>query len=96
MFEIEEIEKQVNKAVDAVNNFKNKGDWDLKAAAEEADYELSMMKLMLGDKYESLHWFVAAERDIVKFLESQKENAVGFMSRSREATVDEVKETLHL
>lgn len=45
--------------------------------AEYADYVLSKLRLMLGERFDSLHYYVSAHREVVDFLENERRKTNG-------------------
>lgn len=68
MFTAEEIESNIKKAVDSIDDFRES---KTKENAIEADYFISIMKLSVGKQFDELHWFTQAEKDVRQFLDRE-------------------------
>ena len=69
----EEIEKAVKMADDALEEFDANPEVD---AAKRADWRLSKMRLLLGEKFNELHYYVEREGDIIRYLNKMREKGV--------------------
>lgn len=67
MFDLEETQEIVQKAIQAARDFE--ADKTIENV-READYRLTMMRLAFKD-FDSLHWFASAEREVKKLLDSK-------------------------
>lgn len=65
-FNQDDVEGIVNKAVAAITAFREEPTRD---AAIAADLVLAYMRLALGNRFDELGYFVAAEREIRRFVE---------------------------
>lgn len=72
MFDLEETQEIVQKAIQAVRDFE--ADTTIENA-READYRLSIMRLAVKS-FDYLHWFVAAEKEIHKVLDQQEKQSL--------------------
>lgn len=67
MLDREDMEGQVQRTIEAIHDFMKDKCYE---TALHADYQLSMLRLVIGSSFDSLHWFVAAEREVSRVVDS--------------------------
>ena len=67
MFDLEETQEIVQKAIQAAREFETDKTIE---NAREADYRLSIMRLATKD-FDNLHWFASIEKEVARMLDKQ-------------------------
>ena len=65
----EELDLAVKKADEAIAEFEEHPDDD---TARYADYHLTRLRLLLGQRFSDLHYYVSRHADIIHYIENQK------------------------
>lgn len=67
----EEVEKAVKMADDALEDFDTNAD---EASAKMALYRLTRLRIVFGDKFESLSYYALREAEILRYISETKIN----------------------